>query len=170
MTNEVRETITVLTQQSPDVETGGVLIGFADKQQRAVAVGATGPGPDARRTKDECRRDVEYVQGELDRAAKELGTRGTYIGEWHSHLVPAPVPSPRDIDSLLGISEAPNYLTRCPVMVIAGFDPRSQKVTDIGSWVFPIGGRMYPVANETVTTMAAMKLVKGPAPEPRECQ
>jgi hypothetical protein len=52
-------------------------------------------------------------------------------------------PSTTDIDSLLGIASAPGYLTRCPVMVIAGLAPASKKVESIRAWSFPIGGRVY---------------------------
>lgn len=150
MTEDVKKTIIAETESSPTVETGGVLIGFVDSQNRAVAVRATGPGPKAIRNDKEFHRDIEYIQSELDQAASELGKKGVYIGEWHSHLVADPQPSPKDIESLFGISKAPNYLTRCPVMLIAGFDPDSQKVTNLHSWVFPIGGRIYDIHHRIV--------------------
>lgn len=148
MIDEVRDAIVNQTESSPDAETGGVLIGFVDVGNRAVAIRATGPGPNATRTRMIFRRDVEYVQGELDRAAAELGMRGMYVGEWHSHLSPSPQPSALDIDSLFGVSRAPNYLTRCPVMVISGLDPATGKVASLNSWVFPVGGRTYNVPNQ----------------------
>jgi integrative and conjugative element protein (TIGR02256 family) len=131
--------------RSLDAETGGILIGYVDAERRAVVLRATEPGPKATRSRTEFRRDVEFVQGELDRATGELGQRGVYLGEWHSHLVPEPEPSPTDIDSLLGISNAMNYLTRCPVMIIAGVDPKARQVRSLRSWAFPVGGRIYDV-------------------------
>jgi integrative and conjugative element protein (TIGR02256 family) len=91
------------------------------------------------------RRDVEYTQAELDKAAAELGSDGLYIGEWHSHLVPQPVPSATDIESLVGIARAPHYLTRCPVMLICGLDPQKKIVEQVCGWSIPIGGSVYPV-------------------------
>ena len=71
--------------------------------------------------------------------------KGVYIGEWHSHLNKIPAPSPKDIESLFGISAAPNYLTRCPVLVITGLNPENKKVINMCSSVFPIGGRIYNI-------------------------
>jgi len=48
-----------------------------------------------------------------------------------------------DIDSLFGIAATPNYLIRCPVMIIAGFDRSNGAVGEVRAWLFPIGGRMY---------------------------
>jgi len=152
LTQEVEEQIRTECLRTPDVETGGILIGFVDDQGRAIVLRATEPGPNAAKSKTVFRRDVEFVQAELDHAAKELGQRGVYLGEWHSHLVSDPEPSTTDIDSLFGISKAVNYLTRCPVMVIAGVDTKTRKVSSFRSWVFPIGGRMYPITNRVVVS------------------
>jgi len=162
MSEEVHETIVSIAESSPDVETGGVLIGFVDEDRRAVALRATGPGPKAQRSKAGFSRDVEHVQAELERAASELGAHGVYIGEWHSHLVPNPEPSSVDIESLFGISEAVHYLTRCPVMVIAGLDPSTRKVANINSWAFPVGGRMYPIESGTDNLDVIHKLRREP--------
>ena len=150
MTEQVRHAIDAVSAESPDTETGGVLIGFVDDQRRAVALRATGPGPKAIKTPTEFRRDVEYIQAELDQAASELGPRGSYIGEWHTHLVPQLDPSPTDIESLFGISSAVNYLTRCPVMVIATLDPITKEISQLGSWVFMINGRMYSIPHRLI--------------------
>lgn len=148
MSEEVKSTIVSVTEASPTTETGGILIGLVDERRQAIVVRATGPGPKAKKSGTRFSRDVEYVQAELDRAISELGPQIEYIGEWHSHLVPDPQPSPLDIESLIGIAAAPHYLTRCPVMIIAGLDLKTQKVALIGSWSFPVGGRMYSIENE----------------------
>jgi len=150
MTEDIKNNIVTMTESSPQVETGGVLIGFVDERNQAVAIRATGPGPKAIRTATKFHRDIEHIQSELDHAASELGSKGLYIGEWHSHLVAEPKPSPTDIESLLEISKAPNYLTRCPVMIITGFDKNTNKFTTFGSWVFPIGGRIYNIKNNII--------------------
>lgn len=143
LADEALAAITQEAESSPDRETGGVLIGFVDDQGRAIALRATGPGPDAVRERDLFKRDVPFIQSELDRAAAELNDRGSYIGEWHTHLTLDLRPSPIDIDSLFGVSRAPNYLTRCPCMMIVGVDPETGKAANREAWVFPIGGRMY---------------------------
>jgi integrative and conjugative element protein (TIGR02256 family) len=145
LTDSARASITTITANSPDAETGGVLIGYVDDARRAVALRVTGPGPNAERSEMLFSRDVPYIQAEIERAARELDDRGCYIGEWHSHLEAMPRPSVTDIHSLFGIASAPNYLTRCPVMIIAGFDPVEKKVAGLFAWSFPVSGRMYPV-------------------------
>jgi len=158
MTEEVRRSIISETESSTDAETGGVLIGFVDADGRGVAVRATGPGPEAKRSATLFRRDVAHVQQQLDEAAEELGCRGMYIGEWHSHLVRDPAPSVLDIESLFAISKVPNYLTRCPVMVIAGLDSHAGTVANLRSWVFPVGGRKYDIPHQVVSVDVAKDL------------
>jgi len=145
LTEQVRDSIVSQARSSPNAETGGVLIGCLDNDGRALALRVTGPGPKAIRTERKFHRDIEFVQSELDKAASELGVCGRYIGEWHSHLMLQSEPSPTDIGSLFEISQAPNYLTRCPVMLIAGIDETHLQTTDLASWVFPISGRMYGI-------------------------
>jgi integrative and conjugative element protein (TIGR02256 family) len=135
------------TDSCPSVETGGVLLGYIDEKRRIVVTRATGPGPKAVKTATLFRRDVEYTQAEIGRAAKELGDRGQYVGEWHSHLEPSPQPSSTDIESLCGIAAAPNYLTSHPVMLIVGYDTNGKKVAAVRSWVFVVGGRFYRIPN-----------------------
>lgn len=103
---------------SKDEETGGVLIGYRTPQGRFVVWKATGPGPKAVRTRTLFRRDVEYCQKEIDRAAAEHGSKGQYVGEWHYHSVDDNTPSGIDIRSLKEIAEQENYLVEHPVMVI----------------------------------------------------
>ena len=145
--DEVRRSIVSEAESCPDVETGGVLIGYVDNGRRAIVCRATGPGPKAVKTATRFQRDTEYVQGEIDRAAGELGEKWTYLGEWHSHLEREPEPSPTDVRSLNGIAAAPNYLNANPIMVIAGNDPAKKKVVALRSWVFVYSGRFYRVPN-----------------------
>ncbi|MHC4401374.1 MAG: ThiF family adenylyltransferase [Planctomycetota bacterium] len=153
LSEAVREAIVAEVESSLLVETGGILLGFIDQDRKAVVVRATGPGPNAKKSATVLERDVEFVQAELERAAKEFGRRGLYIGEWHSHLESEPEPSGRDIMSLCGIAETPDYATRCPVMLIVGLNPKTGKVATLKSWSFPVSGRVYPVKLEVVPTV-----------------
>lgn len=139
----VAEAIRAEVEASVDAETGGILIGHI-RGRLAVVIRATGPGPNAKRTKAVFERDVEFVQSQLEQSASEFGERGLYVGEWHSHLETEPEPSPRDIRSMCGIAEAPNYATRCPVMIIAGLDTAGGRLAALKAWSFPIAGRVYP--------------------------
>lgn len=145
ISEEVRAAMIATTEASVEAETGGILIGYVDEGRRAIVVEATGPGPGAEQSRTIFRRDVEYVQAELDRASAALGERGGYLGEWHSHLQANPRPSPTDITSLMGIAGAPHYLTDCPVMVIAGLELATGRVANLNAWSFPIGRRMSSI-------------------------
>lgn len=162
MIDDVQSAILTMAEASPEVETGGILIGFIDDKGKVVAVRATEPGPNAERTATRFRRDVPFTQAELDRAATELGSRGLYVGEWHSHLVADPQPSPIDIDSLVGVSSSVNYLTRCPVLVIVGLDPTTKKATGLWSWGFPLSGRMFDIPNRVIGRSEAAGLKERP--------
>jgi integrative and conjugative element protein (TIGR02256 family) len=140
---EARADIVRLAEAKKDVETGGVLIGYRDPEGAVHVLEATDAGPRAVETATRFERDRDYCQGKVDDAARRLGERGQYVGEWHSHLERDPRPSPRDVESLTGIAEAPNYLTDEPVMLIAGRDPASGSVLNIHTSCFPIGRRWY---------------------------
>jgi integrative and conjugative element protein (TIGR02256 family) len=148
---EVREEITRLTEANARAETGGVLIGYRDADGIVHVLEVTDAGPNAVETASRFERDRDYCQAKVDDAARRLGERGQYIGEWHSHLEGDPQPSARDIESLTGIAEAPNYLTDEPVMLIAGLDPATGKVQNIHASCFPLGRRWYERPLRTIT-------------------
>lgn len=142
---EARDAITTEVEATVSTETGGVLIGHVTDEGEAVVLRATGPGPASTKQPFHFDRDVEFVQSQLDLALSDLGPKGLYLGEWHSHLVPNPEPSPTDVNSLCGIAESPNYDTACPVMIIAGLDQESARVASIKAWSFPLGGRVHSI-------------------------
>lgn len=150
ITDDVNNSIISLTESSLSAETGGILIGFVDEHNRAIILKATGPGPSAIKSATRFSRDIQYVQKELDQATNEFGIKGMYIGEWHSHLEISPNPSSTDIESMFGIAQAPNYLIRCPVLIIAGLNNKTGKVAALRSWVFPVGGRIYEIGNRQI--------------------
>jgi integrative and conjugative element protein (TIGR02256 family) len=128
------------------VETGGVLIGYEEGGVVHV-MEVTDAGPQAEETPTRFRYDASYVNGKLRDAADRLGTRGLYLGEWHTHLEAQPTPSPRDIESLSEIAAAPNFLTDEPVMIISGLDPATGRVAAMHASAFPIhrGMRVLPL-------------------------
>ena len=130
---DVRTAIVTEVASSPTVETGGILIGRIESNI-AIVEKATGPGPNAIRKAKHFERDIEFAQAELNAATANCSV---YLGEWHSHLVPVPEPSCRDTLSMTGIAEADNYGTRCPVMMICGYDAKKATVGELRAWVFP---------------------------------
>ncbi|NQU25652.1 MAG: ThiF family adenylyltransferase [Candidatus Nealsonbacteria bacterium] len=150
LSEAVRAEILSHVHLSVSVESGGILLGFVDDERKAVVVRATGPGPKAKKSAARFERDVDFVQAELEQAARDFGRRGLYIGEWHSHLNAEPEPSGRDIMSMCGIAEASNYATRCPIMLIAGIDIDTAEVVTLRTWSFPVSGRVYSIEHEVV--------------------
>ena len=142
-----------LTEAKPNVETGGILIGYRDVAGSVHVLEVTDAGPNAVERATQFERDCDYCQTRVDDAARRLGARGQYVGEWHSHLEAKPRPSPRDIESLVGIAGAPNYLTDEPVMLIAGLDPTAGRVARVHASCFPIGKRCFERPYRVVATM-----------------
>lgn len=103
---------------SKKIETGGVLIGHITKKGEYIILRATKPGPKAVRTENRFERDEEFCQKELEKAAKELGVKGLYLGEWHYHPLGSNVPSGLDIKSLTEIAIQENYRIDKPIMII----------------------------------------------------
>lgn len=128
-------------EASPDRETGGILIGYRSGSV-VVVLRATGPGPRALRSAARFERDAEFCQNELDLAI-QADERACYVGEWHSHLEVSPRPSVIDIDSLMGISVAPNYLTTEPIMLIAGTDTTTKQQAGLYVSCFPLGRHWF---------------------------
>lgn len=104
--------------ESNTVETGGMLVGHRTKHGHYRILRVTGPGPKAKRTETGFEKDVAYSQKELERANKDLGKRGLYLGEWHYHPRVSNVPSGRDIQSLAEIASQENYGIDRPIMII----------------------------------------------------
>jgi integrative and conjugative element protein (TIGR02256 family) len=142
---EAKDAIVREVEWSIAAETGGILLGYIDDNRKAIVTRATGPGVNAQQSPSIFRRDVDFVQSELDRARTELGERGLYLGEWHSHLIADPHPSATDLASLNGIATAYNYLTRSPVMIIAGLDPATHQCASLKGWSFQVQGSVSEI-------------------------
>lgn len=77
-------------------ETGGLLLGSDMGMGPGFVVRVCGdPGPNAIRQPARFTRDLEHSKKLADRAARTDGS--VWIGEWHTHLVDLPVPSPYDL-------------------------------------------------------------------------
>ncbi len=105
-------------KKNPDVETGGILIGQRLPDGRYVILRATGPGPNATKTKILFEKDKAYCQKELEKSLMELGDKGLYIGEWHYHPIDSNRPSGQDIKSLTEIANQKQYRIDKPIMII----------------------------------------------------
>jgi integrative and conjugative element protein (TIGR02256 family) len=115
VSKEALEFMKGLTQKTPGVETGGVLMGRIDEAGIISIETASGPGPNSTRSSTEFDRDIDYCQAFIDDHVRK-GLR--YVGEWHSHPNENNRPSSIDIKSLTEIAMDKNYLTTVPTMII----------------------------------------------------
>lgn len=108
--------------KSVNIETGGILIGQMRDDGVYEVIRATEPGPKAKRTEHSFEKDEAYCQNELEKAIRELGGKGLYLGEWHYHPKGSNSPSGTDIKSLTEIAMQDNYRIDKPVMIILSPD------------------------------------------------
>ena len=95
-----------LARESPDRETGGILVGSHSSSDILIA-GASDAGPLAIRNESHFLRDTKYCQAFLAQQYADFGF--DYVGEWHSHVVPLDQLSHGDLGTLLGIMNDPDY-------------------------------------------------------------
>ncbi len=104
--------------KNPNVETGGILIGWREANGKYFIKLATGPGPNAVQTEALFEKDDLYCQDQLEESLKKFGDKGLYIGEWHYHPTGSHSPSGRDIKSLTDIANQKQYKIDKPIMII----------------------------------------------------
>lgn len=109
------------SEAKPGIETGGVLVGFADTDLNAVVVtAASGPGPNAHHGRNTFDRDRAYCQEFLDRHAAATDGIVDFVGEWHKHREPDPWPSSTDVRTYRTLAADPNCHLALPVVLITG--------------------------------------------------
>lgn len=104
--------------RAPNVETGGVLVGFKLGDGDIKVRFASPPGPNAVKSKTRFIKDVNFCQAYLDEKYRNEGDRAVYVGEWHYHPCLNNHTSNIDLSSLSQIAIQKEYLTIKPVMII----------------------------------------------------
>ncbi|MEK7719503.1 MAG: ThiF family adenylyltransferase, partial [Bacteroidota bacterium] len=107
-----------LIRQNPEMETGGVLVGWTDEKGNIFVTDVSGPGPKASQMATKFEKDVIYCQNFLDELYELSLQKKVYVGEWHSHPSSNNKPSGTDIKSLSEIAIQKEYLTDTPIMII----------------------------------------------------
>jgi len=92
---EAAAQIAQLCADAPQLETGGVLVGWRYNEVAAEVVHATGPGPNALLQAREMEWDPSYIQGIMDGIQLTRGGFGI-IGRWHKHAAPVILASQQD--------------------------------------------------------------------------
>ncbi len=133
---------------SPQVETGGILMGYTDPPATIHVTHASGPGPAAHRTPAAFLRDTSFCAAILREHYERFGV--DYVGEWHSHVKPLPEPTIGDIQTLTGILHDPDYDFPAFAMVLAIINVEwSPQVEPHGFVVTAKGVSKVPIEDES---------------------
>lgn len=122
MPHKLLKEMQCLASEKYPLETGGILVGYADSSggNDVVVAAICGPGPKAHHTKITFEPDHEYQAeaiAKLYRASKGVNT---YLGDWHTHPQSAPDLSRRDKKTLKHIAAHREARISEPVMAILG--------------------------------------------------
>jgi integrative and conjugative element protein (TIGR02256 family) len=91
-----KEAMITEIRKDTSTETGGLLLGEYDGNVSAHVLVATGPGPNARKTKSTVDFDTRFLQAEQDRLMEE-SPHLRFLGDWHYHPKGNGKPSRKDI-------------------------------------------------------------------------
>ena len=92
------ETIEWECRKYPDLETGGILVGFKDRDQVYITHDS-GSGPNADRSSHHFTKDTPYLQSVLQLLGNYYQV--DYLGVWHKHPNEMPFPSAGDVVSAM---------------------------------------------------------------------
>lgn len=106
------------------LETGGVLLGYEDAEERSLLQlrAMVGPGPKAIHLRDRFEPDSEWQRDRIATIYRESGHIVTYLGDWHSHPQGSKHPSRLDRRTARNIARCAGARIDRPLMVIASRD------------------------------------------------
>lgn len=111
-------------------ETGGVLLGYADRTD-AARIQVTiqiGPGPKAVHRRHFFHPDSEWQAQEIADAYASSGRVSTYLGDWHSHPGGSRRPSGLDRSTARRIARCEQARVPHPVMLILHGEPANWRL------------------------------------------
>ncbi|MDA8118696.1 MAG: Mov34/MPN/PAD-1 family protein [Gammaproteobacteria bacterium] len=109
-------------------ETGGMLLGYVNGNQRVVTA-LIGAGPNAEHEQYRMLPDNGYQQAMLREHFENTNGRESFLGEWHSHPESAPIMSWTDRRTLHRVTTRGKHLPALPVMMIAGVETGDQELS-----------------------------------------
>jgi len=136
-TQEAIDTICRLAAMASDgLETGGILLGTDTGLAGPVTVRHCGaPGPAAIRRRNYFRRDLVHAAALAAGAAEADGSQ--WIGEWHTHLIDMPQPSPRDLRTYRTLLDDPDLaFARILSVVVTAGHQAGWKSPQLHAWSF----------------------------------
>ncbi|MBG9789025.1 MULTISPECIES: Mov34/MPN/PAD-1 family protein [Brevibacillus] len=109
----------------PDLETGGVLLGYQQDATSWIITFASEPGPNALRMEHSILFDDPYLRRIIRRKTRP-NSKIQYIGDWHSHTMPRLTPSRTDKNTFVQKSNKNEYRSNSPIMLIVGLNRQEQ--------------------------------------------
>ncbi|MBT2189182.1 Mov34/MPN/PAD-1 family protein [Sphingobium nicotianae] len=127
LSRDVADAIQLLATTYYPVETGGVLLGWRDGEDRIVT-GLTGPGPRALHGRHTFLPDHRWQVAQIEQAFAASSGDLDYLGDWHTHPDGIASMSEMDRKTLARIERR----VRSPLMLIAAGAAESWA---INSWI-----------------------------------
>ena len=102
------------------LETGGVLLGFLDRDDlgKLQVISASGPGPRAIHRHNSFTPDALWQERQIADTYEQSGRIVTYLGDWHSHPGGAEGPSRLDRKTAARIARTTAARARYPLSLI----------------------------------------------------
>ena len=120
--SDVVDSMTAEAESKSPRETGGVLMGYFQQQDSVpVILLATKPGPNAIHLPHHYKPDYEYDEVQIANVYEKSNRRITYMGDWHTHLLPRCNMSYRDKNTLRRIAAFGPARVNEPIMLIHCF-------------------------------------------------
>jgi integrative and conjugative element protein (TIGR02256 family) len=113
-------------RENPELETGGILMGYPLNDNDWLITYASKPGPNAVREPRSIFFDDQYLRNLVRRLNRRGLGRWRYIGDWHSHTVRRLSPSRADRRTVLEKATQARYASTSPIMLIVGLGKRNQ--------------------------------------------
>lgn len=119
--SNIKESIVKEIKCNPDIETGGIIIGYFIEGRILKITDTSLPGKNAKKERASFIKDAEFCQNFLNEISLS-DQRKAYVGEWHYHPSGSADPSNTDLLSLNSIAEQSEYLLDEPIMIIVSKD------------------------------------------------
>lgn len=110
-------------RQGPDKdEAGGILLGRLYQGVRVILDAATVPNVQDKAGRYYFDRSREAAQAVVNEAWRASNGEQNYLGEWHSHPVPSPVPSDRDRQMIRNMFHQTRMEVDFLILVVVGLE------------------------------------------------
>ncbi|MEJ8545650.1 Mov34/MPN/PAD-1 family protein [Brevibacillus borstelensis] len=141
LTPKVWRQIEQAVRKNPNLETGGVLMGYPLSKEEWLVTYASGPGPKAIHQPHSIMFDDQHLRNLVRKQSRRR--QWQYIGDWHSHTVRRLTPSKGDRRTIWEKASKSVYMSASPFMLIVGLNKRDQ----LQGRAFTLGDALNEVKN-----------------------